>query len=59
MQTIFGIENHKIYVTGESYAGRYVPYIADAMLDQNDKCYFDVQGKTSSPKDPDRCKSTY
>ena len=25
-QDIFGIKNYKIYVTGESYAGRYVPY---------------------------------
>lgn len=24
-QRIFGIQNYKIYVTGESYAGRYVP----------------------------------
>ena len=44
MQKIFGIENHKVYVTGESYAGRYVPYIANAMLDENDKRYYDVQG---------------
>ena len=42
---MFGITNYKIYVTGESYAGRYVPYIANAMLDENDKEYFDVNGK--------------
>lgn len=41
---IFGIKNYKIYVTGESYAGRYVPYIANEMLDQNDTCYCDVNG---------------
>lgn len=40
----FGIKNHKIYVTGESYAGRYVPYISNAMLDQNDTEYYDVKG---------------
>jgi carboxypeptidase D len=28
----FGLQNRKVYITGESYAGRYVPYIADAML---------------------------
>lgn len=44
MQKTFGIQNHKTYVTGESYAGRYVPYIANAMLDQNDTCYFDLGG---------------
>jgi carboxypeptidase D len=27
-QTIFGIKKFKIFVTGESYAGRYVPYIS-------------------------------
>ncbi|TAQ90069.1 hypothetical protein B7494_g1616 [Chlorociboria aeruginascens] len=43
-EEIFGIKNYKIYVTGESYAGRYVPYISGAMLDQNDKEYFDLSG---------------
>ncbi|KAK5174720.1 uncharacterized protein LTR77_001802 [Saxophila tyrrhenica] len=43
-QTTFGIKNYKTFVTGESYAGRYVPYIANAMLEQNDTCYYDVQG---------------
>lgn len=40
----FGLKNRKVYVTGESYAGRYVPYIADAMLTKNDTDYFDVKG---------------
>jgi len=43
-EDIFGIQNFKIYVTGESYAGRYVPYISAAMLDQNDTCYYDLRG---------------
>lgn len=43
-QKTFGIKNFKIYVTGESYAGRYVPYISAAMLDEDDKEYFDLQG---------------
>lgn len=43
----FGIKNYKIYVTGESYAGRYVPYISAAMLDQKDKTYYDLSGKQS------------
>lgn len=43
-QDIFGIKNFKIYVTGESYAGRYVPYISAAMLDQKDKTHYDLSG---------------
>lgn len=46
-QKIFGIKNFKIYVTGESYAGRYVPYISAAMLDENDKEHFDLDGELS------------
>ena len=44
----FGIKNYKIYVTGESYAGRYVPYISAAMLDQNDTEYYDLSGEQST-----------
>ena len=40
----FGLQNRKVYITGESYAGRYVPYIADAMLSKNDSTYYDVKG---------------
>jgi carboxypeptidase D len=43
-ETLFGIKNYKIYVTGESYAGRYVPYISAAMLDEKDPEYFDLGG---------------
>jgi carboxypeptidase D len=43
-QLKFGIEKYKIYVTGESYAGRYVPYISAAMLNQNDTQYFNLSG---------------
>lgn len=43
-EDIFGIQNYKIYVTGESYAGRYVPYISGAMLDQNDETYYNLSG---------------
>lgn len=42
----FGIKNYKIYVTGESYAGRYVPYISAAMLDEKDKEYYDLSGES-------------
>ena len=40
----FDIKNFKIYITGENYVGRYVPYISAAMLHQNDKKYFDLSG---------------
>ncbi|KAG0650120.1 Serine-type carboxypeptidase F [Hyphodiscus hymeniophilus] len=43
-QNIFGIKKFKIYVTGESYAGRYVPYISAAMLDKKNTEYFDLSG---------------
>ena len=44
-QELFGIKNFKIYVTGESYAGRYVPYISAAMLNEDDKEHYDLRGK--------------
>ncbi|KAH3939267.1 hypothetical protein HBI24_240640 [Parastagonospora nodorum] len=40
----FGLQNRKVYITGESYAGRYVPYIANAMVEKNDTEHFDVKG---------------
>ncbi|KAK3679045.1 hypothetical protein LTR78_001498 [Recurvomyces mirabilis] len=39
----FGLQNKKVYITGESYAGYYVPYIADAMHNASDTCYYDVR----------------
>ncbi|KAH7400120.1 serine carboxypeptidase [Cadophora sp. MPI-SDFR-AT-0126] len=40
----FSIQGYKIYLTGESYAGQYVPYISSAMLDTGNKTYFNVSG---------------
>jgi carboxypeptidase D len=40
----FALQGKKIYIAGESYAGYYVPYIADAMLDTKDTKYYDLQG---------------
>jgi carboxypeptidase D len=40
----FGLHGRKVYITGESYAGQYVPYIASAMLDEHDTAYFNVRG---------------
>lgn len=39
----FGLTGKKVYITGESYAGRYVPYIADAMLKEHRTDYYDVK----------------
>lgn len=39
----FDLHNRKIFITGESYAGYYIPYIADAMLNTNDTKYYDVE----------------
>jgi len=44
-QKTFGISKFKIYVTGESYAGRYVPYISANFLDKKDTNHFDLSGK--------------
>ena len=43
-QKTFGIKKFKIYVTGESYAGRYVPYVASAILNEKDTTYYDLKG---------------
>ncbi|KAJ4032207.1 hypothetical protein NW761_012765 [Fusarium oxysporum] len=40
----FGLQGKKLYVTGESYAGVYVPYVGAAMLDKKDKTYYNVKG---------------
>ena len=40
----FSLHHRKIYITGESYAGYYVPHIASAMLDAKDKTYYNVEG---------------
>lgn len=33
-----------MYIAGESYAGKYVPYIADAMVNKKDTEFYDVKG---------------
>ncbi|KAK3365057.1 carboxypeptidase cpdS precursor [Lasiosphaeria ovina] len=42
----FSMQGYKVYITGESYAGMYCPYIASNFLDANETTpgYFDVQG---------------
>lgn len=43
-QSIFGISKFKIFVTGESYAGRYIPYISAEMIDRCDDDHLNVSG---------------
>jgi carboxypeptidase D len=40
----FDIHGFKTYLTGESYAGFYVPYIADAFITHNDTEYYNLKG---------------
>lgn len=40
----FNLHNRKVYVAGESYAGQYIPYIVNDMLNRKDKKYFNVKG---------------
>ena len=40
----FNLTGRDVYLTGESYAGQYIPYIADYMLDQNNTDYYNVKG---------------
>ncbi|CAI6341062.1 unnamed protein product [Periconia digitata] len=40
----FGMNGFDMYITGESYAGAYVPYIADGFISTNDNEYFNLKG---------------
>lgn len=42
--TTFNMTGRKVYITGESYAGQYIPYIAMYMLEQNNTDYYNVAG---------------
>lgn len=41
---LFGLQGSRVYVTGESYAGAYVPYISAAMLDADEPAYYNMSG---------------
>ncbi|RMZ88721.1 hypothetical protein DV736_g4038, partial [Chaetothyriales sp. CBS 134916] len=36
----FALQGYTVYIAGESYAGYYVPYIANAMIEANDPTYY-------------------
>ena len=40
----FKAYHYKTYLTGESYGGYYVPYIADAFINADDKKYYNLAG---------------
>ncbi|KAG6051946.1 hypothetical protein E4U39_006469 [Claviceps sp. Clav50 group G5] len=40
----FSMQGFKVYITGESYAGMYCPYIASAMIDAKDTTHFNLKG---------------
>lgn len=40
----FDLKGRKVYIAGESYAGQYIPYIAQYMLEQNNTEYYNVKG---------------
>lgn len=40
----FQVHGSKVYLTGESYAGMYVPYIADAFIGAADTDYYNLAG---------------
>lgn len=39
----FALQGKKVYITGESYAGMYIPYISHAMLERNDTENFNLE----------------
>ena len=40
----FDVHGYSVYLTGESYAGFYVPYIADAFINADDCDYYNIKG---------------
>lgn len=40
----FDLQGRKVFITGESYAGQYIPYLAANMLDRNDTTHYNLQG---------------
>lgn len=40
----FDLVGRKVYITGESYAGQYIPYIAYNMLETNNTDSYNVSG---------------
>lgn len=43
-EVFHGTREKKLFLSGESYAGKYIPYIADAMLNHTGFGSFNLQG---------------
>jgi carboxypeptidase D len=41
---LFSMQGYRIYITGESFAGQYIPYIALGFLDADDQIYHNLKG---------------
>ncbi|KAM0279589.1 hypothetical protein ACHAQH_004545, partial [Verticillium albo-atrum] len=41
---LFEIHDYKVFISGSSYSGQWVPYLADEMLSRDNATYFDVGG---------------
>jgi carboxypeptidase D len=42
--TTFNLTHRDVYITGESYAGQYIPYIADYFLNETNPEYYNLKG---------------
>ncbi|OKL62333.1 Carboxypeptidase cpdS [Talaromyces atroroseus] len=38
------MQGYKVYLTGESYVGQYIPYIEEGFINQNEITYFNLKG---------------
>ena len=41
---IFQAQGKKVYITGESYGGYYVPYVANEFINLDDSTYYNLAG---------------
>jgi carboxypeptidase D len=41
---VFEMQGYKVYIAGESYAGMYIPYIAEGFIELNDTEHFNLKG---------------
>lgn len=39
---LFGMQGYTVYIAGESYAGQYIPYLANGFFEANDTTYYNL-----------------